>query len=337
MSQCRVRSVSPENGFSNSYSLSNHPLNPKRTRKSQTEKQTEKQTEVKTQMTARKTTTETMKVQVYTGKPSGGLPERRQGLRVVLDAMEGLHGCNVTCDNYFTSYELALQLLEITVVGTVRKNKPELPTGLLAVKGREVFSSMFVFTQETGHRLGLQSQQRWLGQPRRSERTAAGGWSRAGPWSSSTTFSTSLPTTPSWYGERSTLTGCRASGTSGGCSYRSWERLSWLRSSHSIVLAAAAPLGASQRKRYQMCPRKKDCKTYTVCRVTNSSARAAHLSIALRVHPNMGWAMWEGQQPGEARVLKKKDYLCFYYYFICKSFLVKSRQSELFMHRIIHA
>ncbi|CAB1449015.1 unnamed protein product [Pleuronectes platessa] len=37
MAQCHIRSVSPENRFSNSYSPSNDPLNPKRTRKSQTE------------------------------------------------------------------------------------------------------------------------------------------------------------------------------------------------------------------------------------------------------------------------------------------------------------
>ena len=47
MSQCRVRSISPENRFSNSCSPSNHPLNQKRTRKSQTEKQTEKPTKKK--------------------------------------------------------------------------------------------------------------------------------------------------------------------------------------------------------------------------------------------------------------------------------------------------
>ena len=83
-------------------------------------------------------------MQVYTGKPSGGHPEWNQGLRVVLDVTEGLHG-TITCDNYFTSYELARQLLErkITVVSTVHKNKPELP---LAVKGREAFSSKFAFT-----------------------------------------------------------------------------------------------------------------------------------------------------------------------------------------------
>ena len=87
-------------------------------------------------------------MQVYTGKPSGERPDLKQGLRVVLDVMAGLHGRNVTCNNFFTSYELGRQLLErkITMVGTVRKNKPELPTRLLTVKGRAVFSSKFAFT-----------------------------------------------------------------------------------------------------------------------------------------------------------------------------------------------
>ncbi|KAI3354195.1 hypothetical protein L3Q82_018733, partial [Scortum barcoo] len=53
----------------------------------------------------------------------------------------GLRGHNVTCDNFFTSYELGQELLKrkITMVGTVRKNKPELPPALLASKEREVF------------------------------------------------------------------------------------------------------------------------------------------------------------------------------------------------------
>jgi len=63
---------------------------------------------------------------------------------------EGLTGRNVTCDNFFTSYELARLLLlrNNTVVGTVRKNKPELPAALLACGQRPVFSSMFAFTPD---------------------------------------------------------------------------------------------------------------------------------------------------------------------------------------------
>jgi hypothetical protein len=39
-----------------------------------------------------------------------------------------------------------LRKRKITMVGTVRKNKPELPPALLETKGREAFSSKFAFT-----------------------------------------------------------------------------------------------------------------------------------------------------------------------------------------------
>ncbi|XP_029580542.1 piggyBac transposable element-derived protein 4-like, partial [Salmo trutta] len=67
------------------------------------------------------------KMQVYTGKLTSGGLEKNQGTRVVLDVTDGLRGHNVTCDNFFTSCELSQQLLKrkITIVGTVRKNKPE--------------------------------------------------------------------------------------------------------------------------------------------------------------------------------------------------------------------
>ncbi|XP_031134023.1 piggyBac transposable element-derived protein 4-like [Sander lucioperca] len=89
-------------------------------------------------------------VQVYTGKSVCGASERNQGARVVLDLTEGLAGPrNVTCDNFFTSYDLARRLLRerrLTLVGTMRKNKPELPAALLDTRGRAVASSRFAFT-----------------------------------------------------------------------------------------------------------------------------------------------------------------------------------------------
>ena len=90
-------------------------------------------------------------MQVYTGKPTSGGPEKNQGMRVVIDVTDGLRGHNVTCDNFFTSYELSQQLLKrkITMIGTVRKNKPKLPPALLATRVREAFSSMFAFTPTT--------------------------------------------------------------------------------------------------------------------------------------------------------------------------------------------
>ncbi len=43
-------------------------------------------------------------MQVYTGKSPGQAPEKNQDTRVVLDMAEGLHGHDITCDLFFTSY-----------------------------------------------------------------------------------------------------------------------------------------------------------------------------------------------------------------------------------------
>ncbi|XP_070295735.1 piggyBac transposable element-derived protein 4-like [Salvelinus sp. IW2-2015] len=60
------------------------------------------------------------KMQVYTGKPPSGGPEKNQGMRVVLDVTDGLRGHN-----------------------------PELPPALLTTRGREASSSKFAFTPTT--------------------------------------------------------------------------------------------------------------------------------------------------------------------------------------------
>ncbi|CAJ1074266.1 piggyBac transposable element-derived protein 4-like [Xyrichtys novacula] len=67
-------------------------------------------------------------------RAAGHGPEKNLGMRVVLDVTEGLRDRNLTCDNFFTSYELGQQLLKrkMTMFGTVRKNKPELPLALLS-------------------------------------------------------------------------------------------------------------------------------------------------------------------------------------------------------------
>ncbi|XP_033960769.1 piggyBac transposable element-derived protein 4-like [Pseudochaenichthys georgianus] len=90
-------------------------------------------------------------MQMYTGKPEGGVPEKNQGARAVLDMVQGLSGHNVTCDHLFTSHSLGQELLrrKVTMIGTVRKNKTELPPHLLTVKKRPVHSSDFVFTDNT--------------------------------------------------------------------------------------------------------------------------------------------------------------------------------------------
>jgi hypothetical protein len=56
---------------------------------------------------------------------------------------------NVTCDNYFTDHELALSLLSkgLTIVGTVRKNKPFIPPEFQARSDRPSNSSVFGFSK----------------------------------------------------------------------------------------------------------------------------------------------------------------------------------------------
>jgi hypothetical protein len=70
-------------------------------------------------------------------------------------------------DNFFTSYELSQQLVKrkITMVGTVKKNKPELPPALLATRGREAYSSKFVFTPTTTLVSYLQKEEQECGPP----------------------------------------------------------------------------------------------------------------------------------------------------------------------------
>ncbi|XP_049927217.1 piggyBac transposable element-derived protein 4-like [Epinephelus moara] len=89
------------------------------------------------------------RVSVYTGREAGAPAERNQGRRVVLEMTEGLRGVTVTCDNFFSSFGLAEELLrrKIAMVGTMRKSRPELPPELLRVRRREVLSSIFAFTQ----------------------------------------------------------------------------------------------------------------------------------------------------------------------------------------------
>ncbi|XP_070836495.1 large ribosomal subunit protein uL3 isoform X1 [Chaetodon trifascialis] len=88
------------------------------------------------------------RMSVYTGKKDEAPPEVNQGKRVVLELVEGLQGHTVTCDHFFTSYELGEELLrrKMAMVGTLRRSKPELPPELLEVRQRAILSSVFAFT-----------------------------------------------------------------------------------------------------------------------------------------------------------------------------------------------
>lgn len=59
-------------------------------------------------------------------------------------------GVNITNDNWFMSAKLAADLLckDITLLETMRKNKPEVPPRFHACKRRPVGSSLFGFSQK---------------------------------------------------------------------------------------------------------------------------------------------------------------------------------------------
>lgn len=101
-------------------------------------------------MTADVATSYAWRCDIYLGK-IGDAAEVGQGKRVVMEMTEGLQGVTVTCDKFFTSYSLAQELLrkKIALVGTIRKNKPELPPNLVQAKGRPALSAVFAFTKNT--------------------------------------------------------------------------------------------------------------------------------------------------------------------------------------------
>ena len=200
------------------------------------------------------------KMQAYTGKPSGGHPERRQGLWVQLDVTDGLHGRNVTCDNYFTSYELVWQLLErkITLVGTEEQARAPYRAAcgqgkrgvLIQVRIHAHHHSGVLHTKENRNVVLLSTRHAEADVSDRVDKKLVivldynrnkGGVDNLDKVIGTYSYRMMTARWPlvvfhnilnvSSYNifviwERSTLTGCRASGTSGGCSYRSWERLS---------------------------------------------------------------------------------------------------------------
>lgn len=90
----------------------------------------------------------TYNIQIYLGK-QGHLPEVGLAKRVVLDLCRPLFGSgrNVTVDNYFSSVPLAKELLlhRMSILGTMRINKPEIPDTMRSSRGRHIHSSTFGF------------------------------------------------------------------------------------------------------------------------------------------------------------------------------------------------
>ncbi|XP_055918514.1 piggyBac transposable element-derived protein 4-like [Eupeodes corollae] len=71
-------------------------------------------------------------------------------LQIVKKITESIHGAgrNLTMDNWFTSIQLVEEMLsrhKLTVVGTLRKNKAEIPPLFLPNRKKEILSSQFAF------------------------------------------------------------------------------------------------------------------------------------------------------------------------------------------------
>ena len=89
--------------------------------------------------------------QIYRGKSHYG-PEIGQAQWVVRDLTSNIQhtGRNITVDNYFSTVDLANELLNrgLTMIGTLRKNKREIPHCFQASKTRDIYSTQFGFSKE---------------------------------------------------------------------------------------------------------------------------------------------------------------------------------------------
>lgn len=96
----------------------------------------------------------THNMEIYAGKqPEGPYLLANDASSVVKRLVSTIDksGRNVTMDNYFSSIPLANDLLrnhKLTMVGTLRKNKREIPPEFLHVKNRSLCSSMFGYGKD---------------------------------------------------------------------------------------------------------------------------------------------------------------------------------------------
>jgi len=78
--------------------------------------------------------------------------QQNLGMNVVLELSRPYFGTNrgVTADNFFSGIALATELLRngLTFVGTMRKTRREIPTELAIPRGRDLYSSIFVFRDD---------------------------------------------------------------------------------------------------------------------------------------------------------------------------------------------
>ena len=81
------------------------------------------------------------------GRESNASKNMQLSHKIVTDLTKPLRnsGRNITTDNWFTSFPLARELLlnNLTLIGTLKKNKKEIPKDLIINKKRPIGSSEF--------------------------------------------------------------------------------------------------------------------------------------------------------------------------------------------------
>ena len=89
---------------------------------------------------------------IYVGRQPGSAPEKNLGHNIIVNLTAPLQGSarNVSIDNFFTSVPVARTLLQhqLTVVGTMRKCKREIPVCMKAAKYRQTKTSVFDFNDQ---------------------------------------------------------------------------------------------------------------------------------------------------------------------------------------------
>lgn len=93
-----------------------------------------------------------LNAKIYSGRLPNEPPHTKIGRDVVLDLTRPFYqsGRDIITDNYFTSHELAVTLLAngLTLLGTIRGNRREIPTNIKTARQRDVQSSIFLHDHE---------------------------------------------------------------------------------------------------------------------------------------------------------------------------------------------
>ena len=86
-----------------------------------------------------------MTAHIYTGKEENGIVHRNLATDVVLELASPFFGTGreIVTDRYFTSHDLAVQLSEkkLSLLGTIKANRKEIPSQLRNVRDRQVHST----------------------------------------------------------------------------------------------------------------------------------------------------------------------------------------------------